>query len=250
MSKGIAGTGQGFDIPGKRLGGLSRQPPLSSLRATSATAAEKRVRAGTLLPSGPHRLGGDCSIMSDLSPIQAAAMAAERRLLDDIWCGSQSTEGLEDEEDDSETCKEPISVRVKDFTTLNAKSVKRCSSWSNASSGPQCGSDVIDLTEEAPETRCTKRSCSSGDQGPSCSKDEPNSGFMKSSVTFPLTSHNANHSSEESSMWECAECTLLNPVSRPYRVYVFKYKLEASCYLYSVFHYMSCFLLPVIGSNM
>lgn len=45
MSKGITGTGQGFDMPGKRLGGLSRQPSLSFLRATAATAAEKRVRA-------------------------------------------------------------------------------------------------------------------------------------------------------------------------------------------------------------
>nr|CAD1825528.1 unnamed protein product [Ananas comosus var. bracteatus] len=32
MSKGITGTGQGFDAPGRRLGGFSRQPPVSSLR--------------------------------------------------------------------------------------------------------------------------------------------------------------------------------------------------------------------------
>ncbi|ESQ29872.1 hypothetical protein EUTSA_v100115890mg, partial [Eutrema salsugineum] len=38
MTKGITGTGQGFDVPGKRLGGFSRQPPLSSLRATAASA--------------------------------------------------------------------------------------------------------------------------------------------------------------------------------------------------------------------
>lgn len=219
MSKGITGTGQGFDIPGKRLGGLSRQPPLSSLRATAATAAEKRVRAVTLLPSGPHRLGGDSSIMSDLSPIQAAAMAAERRLLDDIWCGSQSTEALEDEESDSDTCKEPVSIR-ETCMSMNAKSVKRCNSLSNANSCPpsssrQGGSDVIDLTEESFETRCAKRNCSPGDQGPSCAKDVPNSGFTKSSITLPSTSYNANQSREESTMWECAECTLLNPVSLP-----------------------------------
>ncbi|TXG67939.1 hypothetical protein EZV62_009214 [Acer yangbiense] len=57
MSKGITGTGEGFNLPGK-------------------------------CPSGPKRLGGDSSIMVDLSPIQAAAMAAERRLQDDIWCVS------------------------------------------------------------------------------------------------------------------------------------------------------------------
>ncbi|KAG7595326.1 Zinc finger RanBP2-type [Arabidopsis thaliana x Arabidopsis arenosa] len=219
MSKGITGTGQGFDIPGKRLGGLSRQPPLSSLRATAATAAEKRVRAGTLLPSGPHRLGGDSSIMSDLSPIQAAAMAAERRLLDDIWCGSQSTEALEDEESDSDTCKEPVSIR-ETCMSMNAKSVKRCNSLSNANSCPpssshQGGSDVIDLTEESFETRCAKRNCSPSDQGPSCAKDVPNSGVTKSSITLPSTSYNGNQSREESTMWECAECTLLNPSLAP-----------------------------------
>ncbi|WOL08595.1 hypothetical protein Cni_G17348 [Canna indica] len=88
VSKGITGTGQGFDAPGRRLGGFSRQPPVSSLRETAAAAAAKRARLGDLLPSGPNRLGGNSEIMSALSPIQAAAMAAERRMYDDIWCGS------------------------------------------------------------------------------------------------------------------------------------------------------------------
>ncbi|KAF3542316.1 hypothetical protein DY000_02010639 [Brassica cretica] len=214
MSKGITGTGQGFDVPGKRLGGFSRQPPLSSLRATAATAAQKRVRAGNLLPSGPQRLGGDSSIMSHLTPIQAAAMAAERRFLDDVWCGSQSAEALEDQENDSHACAEP-------FTSLNARPAKRSSSCSTAtssscppSSSHQWGSDVIDLTEEASETRCSKRSCSPGDQVPSSSfKDEPISGVMKSSETSPSTSYNANQGREEPAMWQCAECTLLNPNS-------------------------------------
>ncbi|XP_077238277.1 DNA-dependent metalloprotease WSS1-like [Tasmannia lanceolata] len=90
MAKGITGTGQGFDAPGRRLGGFSRHPPPSSLRQAAVSAAEKRARAGALLPSGPRRLGGDGNIMSALSPIQAAAMAAERRLQDDLWCGSGS----------------------------------------------------------------------------------------------------------------------------------------------------------------
>ncbi|CAF1712907.1 uncharacterized protein LOC106354105 [Brassica napus] len=197
MSKGITGTGRGFDVPGKRLGGFSRQPPLSSLRATAATAAEKRVRAGNLLPSGPQRLGGDSSIMSHLTPIQAAAMAAERRFLDDVWCGSQSAEAFEEKENDSHTCTEPLSVR----------SAKRSSSCSNAtnSSGPPSswGSDVIDLTEEeaSESSRCTKRSCNpAGDQGPSSSSS---------------TGYNANQGREDTAMWECAECTLLNPLLAP-----------------------------------
>ena len=246
MSKGITGTGQGFDVPGKRLGGFSRQPPLSSLRATAATAAEKRVRAGNLLPSGPQRLGGDSSIMSHLSPIQAAAMSAERRFLDDLWCGSQSAEALEDQENDSHACAEP-------FTSLNARPAKRSSSCSNAtnsfppSSSHQWGSDVIDLTEEASETRCSKRSCSPGDQVPSSSsKDEPISGVMKSSETSPSTSYNENQGREEPAMWQCAECTLLNPVTLVNKIMsseivcFFELKIEASCYLLRRIHLLSC----------
>lgn len=93
MAKGITGTGQGFDLPGRRLGGFSRQPPLPLLRQKALAAAENRSRLGEMLPSGPKRLGGDNSIKAALSPIQAAAMAAERRLLDDVWCGSKSPEG-------------------------------------------------------------------------------------------------------------------------------------------------------------
>lgn len=92
MVKGVTGTGQGFDLPGRRLGGFSRQPPLSSLRQSALAAAENRAQHGAILPSGPMRLGGDSSIKAALSPIQAAAMAAERRLHDDVWCGSKSME--------------------------------------------------------------------------------------------------------------------------------------------------------------
>ncbi|KAJ0985032.1 hypothetical protein J5N97_003388 [Dioscorea zingiberensis] len=92
VAKGITGTGQGFDGHGRRLGGYTHQVSLSSLRQTALDAAEKRRRIGTLLPSGPKRLGGDNNIMSSLSPIQAAAMAAERRVRDELWCGCGSYE--------------------------------------------------------------------------------------------------------------------------------------------------------------
>ncbi|KAI3455698.1 hypothetical protein Pfo_012361 [Paulownia fortunei] len=92
MAKGVTGSGQGFDLPGRRLGGYSRQPPLSSLRQKALAAAENRALRETLLPHGPKRLGGDSSIRAVLSPVQAAAMAAERRLHDDLWCGSKSAE--------------------------------------------------------------------------------------------------------------------------------------------------------------
>ena len=115
IAKGITGTGQGFDLPGRRLGGFSHQPPSSSLRQTALAAAENRARRGALLPSGPNRLGGDSNIKAALSPIQAAAMAAERRLHDDLWCGSKSLESNTDLDKDIGSSLGP-SERSKDST--------------------------------------------------------------------------------------------------------------------------------------
>lgn len=128
MAKGITGTGQGFDLPGKRLGGYSRQPPLSSLRQQALAAAEKRSRSEALLPHGPMRLGGDSSIKAVLSPVQAAAMAAERRLHDDLWCGSKSLE----HEGPSESPTGSLDVRTTRTSVLDSTSVqdqKDESSW-------------------------------------------------------------------------------------------------------------------------
>lgn len=71
------------------MGGVSPQPPLSSLPQTALAAAEKRAHSNSLLPSGPKLLGGDRFVMYDLSPVQAAAMAVEKRLQYDLWCASQ-----------------------------------------------------------------------------------------------------------------------------------------------------------------
>ncbi|CAA6662303.1 unnamed protein product [Spirodela intermedia] len=89
--EGINGTGKGFDLPGRRLGGFTRYPSPPPLRQAALVAAERRARGAPILPSGPRRLGGDGDIMTGLSPIQAAAMAAERRMHDDQWCTSRSS---------------------------------------------------------------------------------------------------------------------------------------------------------------
>ncbi|GAV65824.1 hypothetical protein CFOL_v3_09338, partial [Cephalotus follicularis] len=88
--KGITGNGQGFDLPRRCLGGFSRQTPLSSPRQSALAAAKNRSKRDILLPSGPRLIGGDNNIKAALSPIQAAAMAAERRLHDNLWCGLKS----------------------------------------------------------------------------------------------------------------------------------------------------------------
>ncbi|KAK9734931.1 hypothetical protein RND81_04G172200 [Saponaria officinalis] len=198
MSKGISGTGEGFDLPGKQLGGFSRQPPLSSLRKTSLAAAQNRQKLNSLLPTGPLRIGGDKTIMTSLSPAQAAAMAAERRLQDEIWC-SLSSNGFDVEEEGNSDLFETIS--------LGGPSVPSSSSSKSTSrkrSNSSYGADLVDLTSNVNstsasvrETRPSKRS-----RGTCPSSSEPNISSLSNTVSDTCCG---------SVTWTCETCTLLNP---------------------------------------
>ncbi|XP_042477542.1 uncharacterized protein LOC122058898 isoform X2 [Macadamia integrifolia] len=196
ISKGITGTGEGFDLRGKRLGGSSRQPPLSSLRQTALTAAEKRLRLGSLLPSGPKRLGGDSNIMVALSPIQAAAMAAERRMQDDLWCGSSGMLG-EEESNSNEfqkvACSGPSAKRSKnsncsqphDSVLKPRKKIRLSDNESFVhSSDLRPESSSVDLTAEA-------------------------------SISGSMLNHAETDDTEDRVSWECGTCTLFNPPLAP-----------------------------------
>lgn len=90
MAQEITGSAAGrepFIGSGRRLGGQTRGATSSSA-AIAAAAAERRMTQA-VLSSGPQRLGGDTSLMRLLSPAQAAAMAAERRMQDNAWCGGE-----------------------------------------------------------------------------------------------------------------------------------------------------------------
>lgn len=235
MAKGITGAGEGFDLPGRRLGGYSQQPPLSSLRKTALAAAEKRAQLGSLLPSGPKRLGGDSVIMKALSPVQAAAMAAERRLQDDIWCGSQSCEDLDHRDDDYEVAKNFVhkgndegSSRVTDNSTLPSNLWSRKRSQVMDSSLPVNSSSstpkFVDLTMDTPKIRSVmehqtgskRRCCGSESSSHSQSTSQAGSSSANlSSVSGSLSGDNKTLNSEESGMWECTMCTLLNKSLAP-----------------------------------
>ena len=79
-------SGQGFYSKGQVLGTQSLPSYLS--KQAAANAAEKRLKLNKLCPPGAHRLGGSTSTMT---PAQRAADAAERRLRDQVWCGSDTT---------------------------------------------------------------------------------------------------------------------------------------------------------------
>ncbi|XP_022716760.1 uncharacterized protein LOC111275599 [Durio zibethinus] len=228
MAKGISGTGEGFDLPGRRLGGFTRQPPLSSLRQTALAAAENRARLGSLLPSGPKRLGGDCTIMDALSPIQAAAMAAERRLQDDIWCGSHCSEVAGVEENCGDTLQDHLdieqraeSLRVKDISSGHALAEtshkrrhepdKRLQSMNN-----HLESSFVDLTTDAQVfgsvihhgARSPKRSSKSNNL-------IPNQSSSSASSSVPMLKGDSLESLGVTAMWKCESCTLLNPPLAP-----------------------------------
>eukprot|EP00249_Psilotum_nudum_P019437 c27252_g1_i3 orf=230-1300(+) len=180
MIKGISGTGQGFDGSGKRLGGYSHNPSMSSIRQAAFAAAERRARASSLMPTGPTRLGGDSDIMRALSPVQAAAMAAERRLRDDLWCAAPETFG----EDGLQRAWERESTAT---------------STSNALSPDQNGLKANGILREAGSSRNGKQaSC-----GTSADTEEDRSSFCD------LTARGHNLAGD---MWECSVCTLQNMV--------------------------------------
>ncbi|WVZ82202.1 hypothetical protein U9M48_029490 [Paspalum notatum var. saurae] len=159
VSKGITGTGQGFDGTGKRLGGFTVHPPPPSLRQATLAAAQKRARNGALLPSGPRKLGGDNDIMSALSPVQAAAMAAERRLYDDLWCGSHDQSGIDDSDDAIILQEPPNSTTRKRKTTMDSCSntFAESSSSSGIHTAARDDSDDVIILQEPPNSTTKKR---------------------------------------------------------------------------------------------
>ncbi|RAL43816.1 hypothetical protein DM860_014317 [Cuscuta australis] len=172
MAKGITGTGKGFDLPGKRLGGFSRQLPLPLLRQKALSAAEIRAQLGQMLPNRPKRIGGDNIIKASLSPIQAAAMAAERRLLDDVWCGSESL----------------VAKPSSDSETSNVSRVQKDGFIESS----------LHTTDSIPTWQCS-----------ACTLLNPN---LALSCEACGTLKNKKEGSEKSKVWACKFCTLDNSV--------------------------------------
>ncbi|KAK9209863.1 hypothetical protein WN944_002231 [Citrus x changshan-huyou] len=182
-SKGITGVGS-FDRPGRVLGGVSPQPPLSSLPQTALAAAEKRAHSNSLLPSGPKLLGGDRFVMYDLSPVQAAAVAVEKRLQYDLWCASQDLVDMGQNIGHSKIICGPIT------NALDTISRKR-----NRASNISSESNSVDLEAVSQSNRRTG------------SGSVESSGALSSAS---MRNSGATHNPEEPAMWECKACTFLN----------------------------------------
>ncbi|KAJ8568419.1 hypothetical protein K7X08_027952 [Anisodus acutangulus] len=227
ITKGISGTGEGFDLHGRRLGGLHPQPSMSFLRQTAAAAAENRACLKSLLPSGPRRLGGDHSIKSALTPIQAAAMAAERRLQDNIWCGSESCD-LSDIDETSDSLPEPLPLGSKlsngvDALSPKVTSRKRSRDLNSVSSSRSLHGHTVTKPISKPLSNHDNDIAHRVGQAEGYSHTVPSRGYPESFVDLTgnassstsMHGHDDLHSPKESMMWECLMCTLLNPPLAP-----------------------------------
>ncbi|GER45983.1 zinc ion binding [Striga asiatica] len=192
INKGISGEGRGFDLPGRRLGGTSRNP-LSSLRQSVLTAAQNRARLASLMPPGPKKIGGDKTIMKTFNPAQAAVMAAGRRMRDNIWCGSEFGDVLGEDDLDKECCSEISAMEFDEH--IKVKSRKR-----NRDSDD--GVNFIDLTEGV-------------DQFDSMSNSKNRKKGLSGEALASSSMSGHDRANDKCGTWQCLVCTLFNAPLAP-----------------------------------
>ncbi|KAF9140404.1 hypothetical protein BG015_001671 [Linnemannia schmuckeri] len=172
----------GFGVGGVRLGGtMGAGLVTSGTRAAAVVAAEKRRQLNEMmLPAGGQRLGGSSGTTTGggrvgatpkgfweqwHSPGELAAMAAERRAKDQIWCGSSPSSASSSSPTQSSSSSNPKTPpTVSHSTTISSKgsltptSTSRLSPETN-STGTQRITIIIDGDDPptAPFANTTKR---------------------------------------------------------------------------------------------
>jgi hypothetical protein len=105
LSKGVKGSGAGFDAKGHRVSTESHNPSsMLEARRKATQAAEKRLRHSQLFGSGPQKLGGSGEL-NRLGEAEAVRLATMRRCAD--WCGNRHDD---DEADEKEAEVQPAKV--------------------------------------------------------------------------------------------------------------------------------------------
>lgn len=66
-----------------------KTPPIEQRRLLALRAVERRMQLEKIMSKSGQKLGGNASTMKMLSPQEAAAIAAEKRNRDDIWCNKE-----------------------------------------------------------------------------------------------------------------------------------------------------------------
>jgi len=217
MANGNFGTGSGFDGRSSgRLGGRGpvpvHNPNPVQLRQKILQAAEGRLKKQKIMSSGPQRLGGSSNFARGLTPSQAAAKAAERRMRDDQWC--------------------PIEGLAVDFGDVDIADVDKPGSSSTPADKARgtkctdgCCSVVIDLTADESEVVKTAAAAVAVDEDEK-RREETGEQTLKDAsgiwVCLVCTLHNkqecllcaacgsSNPSRKSSKKWTCKFCTLSN----------------------------------------
>lgn len=173
LSKGIFGTGQGFDAKGYKAD-TSKHNPVSTREAKgkAARAAEERLKRSSLFGSGPQTLGG--RQMGNLDAAESARRAAMRRSSN--WC--QIGEIGEDVK--SNAIAKPLEKRAR---------------------------VVIDLVDSGEEEKKLKSS-SFSIEPPLQSGEEKKTVRVPNSSIEPQAAISSH--SEQETQWNCEVCTLAN----------------------------------------
>lgn len=206
MARGISGTGDGFDAPScGKLGGRTtvHNPPEHMRRATALRAAEERKAQRALMPSGGRKLGGGSSTARGLSPREAAARAAERRLKDNLWCPNEGMSSDTDmhslsrtHEETSAPCGCPIII---DLTDTDDEGKEETSTRKRKAT--HCTNNTDNFTVDHPNSTWTCKICTLRNKGTSlrclACLEERKSGEGRAKT------------------WSCKFCTLYNDEQTP-----------------------------------
>ncbi|KAJ3292815.1 hypothetical protein HK104_004990 [Borealophlyctis nickersoniae] len=189
-----------FDGPGRRVGeDVSHTLPAHLARKAAADAALKRLKINQVMPAGGRRLGGAAdskALEKLLSPAQLAAMAAERRVADRIWCGS--AEAGEDVDE------EGVVVVGGKRTGPGHASASGSGSKSHRAQSPNDHTPIV-IDAGGVEEGSLGKSSSSRDTTRKRKLSEPAS--PSASTSSPSSSAD---STSPDGTWTCPQCTLIN----------------------------------------
>ncbi|KAG0202908.1 hypothetical protein BGX28_004725 [Mortierella sp. GBA30] len=205
-------TGLGFDAIGQRLGGSRIGGTLagglvgSGSRAAAVAAAEKRRRLNEMmLPAGGRKLGGTNADKDPTSkafwekwhsPGELAALAAEQRAKDQLWCGSAESENAS-----------PTSASASEAAATESNTDEK---HEGASSDPnmEIASEASSLPLPQAPTTVTKRGAgfTQGRDAIEAAKRRKGQLANTSTPAAAPISIPGNEWSE----WSCPACTLVN----------------------------------------
>lgn len=190
-------SGEGFFSTGHNLG--SRSVPRYLSKQAAADAAEKRQHLSRLCPPGGVRLGGGGP--KNMTPAQLAAMAAEKRLQDKIWCGGSIVEN------EVSSPNSPIASPSSSSNTKRKLNVDDTTGETQGSNALKPGSKktrvTIDLTNDDGEDENGCWTCTS------CTYIN-NPLILACEVCLSERPIENDTPSKDNDYWTCPKCTLEN----------------------------------------